>query len=199
MTSRQIISNLIKAIKKDDKMKISKLRKEYSKIGYVISDAKLKQMIKKYSLSKSRGMKLRKSRKSRSMKLRKSRKSRGMKLRKSKTLHGGMMKRIYNIIYGDNSLPKASPPLGTGENIHYKPDDDDYLVVSTETESEKQRRQMVAAIITNLSKENLKTFENYDDESFKKRHELLKLAALVDKMNFEDLNKLYIKVVLDKY
>ena len=76
MTSRQIITNLIKAIKKDDRTEISKLRKEYSKIGYVISNSKLKQMILKYSsLRKSRKSSVRKSRKSRIMKLRKSRKS----------------------------------------------------------------------------------------------------------------------------
>jgi hypothetical protein len=46
------MNDLIKAIKNDDKSEIKKLRKEYSKAGYIISDNDLKRLIKKHSKSR---------------------------------------------------------------------------------------------------------------------------------------------------
>jgi hypothetical protein len=51
-STRQIMNDLIKAIKNDDKSEIKKLRKEYSKAGYIISDNDLKRLIKKHSKSR---------------------------------------------------------------------------------------------------------------------------------------------------
>jgi hypothetical protein len=78
-TSRQIINSLIKAIKKDDKKEIKKLRKAYTTTGYILSDLDMKRMIKKHSKSKS----LKRSRKysrSRKKSLRKSSRRRSKKL-----------------------------------------------------------------------------------------------------------------------
>lgn len=44
MTTRQVLGDLIKAIRNDDKVKINKLRKEYSKTGYILSDLDIKNI-----------------------------------------------------------------------------------------------------------------------------------------------------------
>jgi hypothetical protein len=51
-STRQIMNDFIKAIKNDNKSEIKKLRKEYSKAGYIISDNDLKRLIKKHSKSR---------------------------------------------------------------------------------------------------------------------------------------------------
>ena len=57
MTTRQVLGELIKAIRNDDKVKINKLRKEYSKTGYTLSDRDMKNLHKKHSktMKKSAG------------------------------------------------------------------------------------------------------------------------------------------------
>jgi len=57
MTSRQIICEIIKAIKNDDKIKIKKFRKEYLKTGYILSDRDMKNLHKKHSKSKRKSIK----------------------------------------------------------------------------------------------------------------------------------------------
>jgi hypothetical protein len=49
-TTRQIMNDLIKAIKNNNKSKIAKFRKEYAKAGYIITDTKLNQLMKKYKV-----------------------------------------------------------------------------------------------------------------------------------------------------
>ena len=54
MTTRQVLGELIKAIRNDDKVKINKLRKEYAKTGYTLSDRDMKNLHKKHSKSMTR-------------------------------------------------------------------------------------------------------------------------------------------------
>ena len=65
MTSRQILGELIKAIRNDDKVKINKLRKEYSKTGFTLSDRDMKNLHKKHSKSIKRSAPKKSLRKSR--------------------------------------------------------------------------------------------------------------------------------------
>jgi hypothetical protein len=44
------MNDLIKAIKNNNKSKIAKFRKEYAKAGYIITDTKLNQLMKKYKV-----------------------------------------------------------------------------------------------------------------------------------------------------
>lgn len=65
-TSRQIIDMLIKAIRRDDKREVKKLRKLYSTTGLILSDRDMNRLYKKHSKSKS--LKRSSKRKSKSLK-----------------------------------------------------------------------------------------------------------------------------------
>lgn len=195
MTSRQIITKLIKAIKNNDKTEINKLRKEYSKTGYVISDYKLKQMMKKYSSAKSKIKKSRKSKSSKRNKLRKS-KSRKSRVRKSK-IKGGMLKRISGMIYGDNSLPKAEPPKSSRKKVYDKDIEDDFVDVSIETEDQKVRNKMIFEIKKKLNEIFKEKIKGTDKKSYEDRNNIVDLMFSLEQMKDEDIIKYHKKFVLD--
>ena len=57
-TTRQIMNDIIKVIKTDNKAKIKakikKLRKEYFRAGYILSDNDLKRLMRKHSKKSSK-------------------------------------------------------------------------------------------------------------------------------------------------
>ncbi len=89
-TTRQIMNDLIKAVKNDNKSKIKKLRKEYSNAGYIISDTQLNKMVKKStrkskkSVKKSTRKSVKKSKKSTRKSVKKSKKSTRKSVKKYK-------------------------------------------------------------------------------------------------------------------